>query len=286
MDDQNKLDWQTYEFITKYIYETLGQQYNINIEGYGRDCKILGHSGVPHQIDVLTSETDHNGRYRTAIECKYWDKKVNKDIVMKLLAIINDTDINRGIIISKSGYTPDAQQFAKHNKILIVRLREAGRQEKQSPKQIHFFDLILSLKINIKRPEVTSITAVDLDDKPIILNEKDQYNVYVDKPDGRKRLFDEIMVFKEHLNKQKPFKTVTKSYECTNSILRIQNSNHSIKSITYTGLLTEQDQNQRTTFSVVDKVWLIMEKIFEEQSFIISQSGLIAQNLDPKNNYR
>jgi len=35
MEDQSKIDWKTYEFITKYIYETLGQKYNINIEGYG-----------------------------------------------------------------------------------------------------------------------------------------------------------------------------------------------------------------------------------------------------------
>lgn len=283
MEDHNKLNWKSYEFITKYIYDTLGQQYNINIEGYGRDCKIKGQSGVQHQIDVLTSESDHSGRYRTAIECKYLNKKVNKDIVMKLLAIINDTDIKRGIIVSKSGYTPDAQQFAKHNKILIVQLREAGKEEKEPPKQMHFFDLILNIKININSPVVTDITATDIDDKIIKLDEKDQYQIFIDKPNGRKsRLFDEIMVFKEYLNNQKPFKTITKLYEYQNSILRLQNSNQNIKSITYTGLLTVQDKNQKKTFSIVDKVWLIMEKIFEEQSFIISEGGLIVRNLDKK----
>lgn len=283
MEDQNKLDWQTYEFVTKYIYETLGQQYNINIEGYGRDCKIKGYSGVQHQIDVLTSETDNNGRYRTAIECKYLNKKVNKDIVMKLLAIVNDTDIKRGIIVSKSGYTPDAEQFARHNKILIVQLREAEKEVKGPPKQMHFFDLILNIKINIKSPVLTNITATDIDDKIIKLDEKDQYQIFIDKPNGRKSsLFDEIMVFKEYLNNQKPLKTITKLYEYQNSILRLQNSYQNIKSITYTGLLTVQDKNQKKTFSIVDKVWLIMEKIFEEQSFIISEGGLIVQNLDKK----
>lgn len=106
MKDQKELDWRKYESVTKYIYETLGQEYQIHIEGYGKDCKITGKSGVKHQIDVLTSETDDTGTYWTAIECKYWDKKVTKDTVMKLLAIINDTEIKRGIIVSKSGYTP------------------------------------------------------------------------------------------------------------------------------------------------------------------------------------
>lgn len=63
MESQNKLDWKQYEFITKYIYETLGQGYNINIEGYGNNCKITGYSGIAHQIDVLTSETDRPGHF-------------------------------------------------------------------------------------------------------------------------------------------------------------------------------------------------------------------------------
>lgn len=43
MDNQYELDWKTYEFVTKYIYETLGQEYKINIEGYGHGCKIKGY---------------------------------------------------------------------------------------------------------------------------------------------------------------------------------------------------------------------------------------------------
>lgn len=52
----NSLDWKIYESLTKYIYETLRKEYNINIEGHGQNCKIRGYSGVIHQIDVLTSE--------------------------------------------------------------------------------------------------------------------------------------------------------------------------------------------------------------------------------------
>lgn len=281
MEDQNKIDWKIYELITKYIYETLGRDYKINIEGYGSDCKITGNSGVKHQIDVLTSETDETGTYRTAIECKYWNKKVNKDTVMKLLSIINDTNIKRGIIVSKSGYTSDAQQFAKYNNILIVHLRETGKDDKGLQKELHFFDLIVNIKINIKSPEVTNIIAKDLDDNLIKVNENCQYNIFIEQTNGKRtRLFDEIMVFKEYLNKQKPFETVTKTYNYENSNLRFQDNVQKIKSISYTGLLTVRDKNQNNTFSIVDKVWLIMKKIFEEQTFIISESGLIAQYLN------
>jgi len=75
MNQQNNLDWKKYELITKYIYETLGHEFNIHVEDNGKDCKALGASGVYHQIDVLTSETDGINTYRTAVECKYWNKK-------------------------------------------------------------------------------------------------------------------------------------------------------------------------------------------------------------------
>lgn len=61
MEDQNKLDWKVYEFITKYLHETLRQAYNINVEGYGREYKVISKSGVTHHVDVLTSETDYPG---------------------------------------------------------------------------------------------------------------------------------------------------------------------------------------------------------------------------------
>lgn len=278
MEDQDKLDWKKYEFITKYIYETLGQMYNINIEGYGKDCKIWGSSGVEHQVDVLTSETDSTGTFRTAIECKYWNKKVTKDTVMKLLAILDDTNIKRGIIVSRSGFTPDAQQYAKHKNILLVQLREAGKEDNERPKELCIDDLNLNVKLTRRHPEVTSIIAMDFDNNKITLDEKDQYHIFIENTNGKKsRLFDDIMEFKCHLHGQKPFATVTKTHAHQQSLLYFQNNIFKIKSITYTGLLTIHDQNQNKIFSIVDRVWLVMEKIFEQQTFMISESGLIVK---------
>ena len=100
MSITNTLDWKTYESITKYIYENLGKQSGVTVKGYGNDCKVAGKSGVSHQIDVITSHTEGSHTYETAIECKYWKKKVSKDIVMKLVQILEDTGISKGIIKS------------------------------------------------------------------------------------------------------------------------------------------------------------------------------------------
>lgn len=57
------------------------------IHWIGNSCKVIGRSNIQHQIDVLTIHSDGIHSYGTAIECKYWNKKIDKDIVMKLSSI-------------------------------------------------------------------------------------------------------------------------------------------------------------------------------------------------------
>lgn len=73
---------------------------------------------------MLTSHSDGIHEYLTDIECKYWDQKINKDIVMKVVAIVKDCNFAKGIIVSKLGFTPDAKQYAWHEGIGLVELRE------------------------------------------------------------------------------------------------------------------------------------------------------------------
>jgi hypothetical protein len=275
MENQSKLNWRQYEFITKYIYETLGG-YNVKIEGWGRDCKVKGESGVTHQIDVLTSEADDKGTYRTAIECKYLNTKVTKDTVMKLSETIADTGIHRGIIVSKSGFTPDAQQFAKHRNILLVQLKEAGKEYPEQQKELNLFDLGLNIKITRRRPEVTTIIAKDLNDNPVRLDKNFQHYIFIKHADGRiTSLFDEILVFNKYLQEQEPSATVSKEYVHEHSSLYLPGDVHQIKSITYTGLLTAKDTTEGKEYTIVDRVWLLMEKIFEQQTFVLTEGGII-----------
>ena len=84
---------------------------------------MQGKSGVSHQIDVLASHSDGVHEYRTAIECKHWEKKVDKDPIAKLSAILDDTQIEKGVVVSKSGFTSDAKGFARSRNISLVELR-------------------------------------------------------------------------------------------------------------------------------------------------------------------
>ena len=118
------MDWQSYEELVKSIYKCLGEQQGVSVLGWGNACRVQGRSGVSHQIDVLTSHTDGLIHFKAAVECKHWNKKVGQDVVLHLLGVLGDTDIDKGIIVSKSGFTEPAKKFASQNGIGLLELRE------------------------------------------------------------------------------------------------------------------------------------------------------------------
>ena len=118
------MNWKSYEDMVTYIYAHLGKLDGVEILCSGENCKETGKSGVDHQIDVLTSHSAGPHSYKTAIECKYWKDKVHKDVVTKLSEILEDAQIEKGVVVSKSGFTQDAVKFAKYKGINLVELRE------------------------------------------------------------------------------------------------------------------------------------------------------------------
>lgn len=118
------MNWQSYEELVKDIYEQLGKPAGVRVECWGPTCKVKGKSGTFHQIDVLTSHSDGIHTYKTAIECKYWNEKVDKDPITKLAVILDDAGIEKGIVVSKFGFTVGARRLAEYKNIGLVELRE------------------------------------------------------------------------------------------------------------------------------------------------------------------
>lgn len=282
MSQERNLDWKTYESITKYIYETLGKEFGVKIKGYGSTCKVIGKSGVEHQIDVLTSHSDGVHIYLTAIECKYWKEKVNKDIVMKLAEIIQDSNIDKGIIVCKNGFTQDGIDYAKHKNIELVELREIEENDlNENPKEIHIGDLQLHITTSIKRTEILNIDIGD--NRNIgVKCELDYLNFLVIREDERpKTLFDYITEFRNDVNPQnKKIERLTKHYKIPNGVIYNRETKESLKinGITFIGQLREISDNKDLEFRLVDNVWLIMKSIFNERTFTFTDSGLIKEN--------
>lgn len=282
MQASNNLDWKIYESITKYIYETLGHQSGITIKGHGQNCKVVGKSGVNHQIDVLTTHSDGIHSYDTAIECKYWKQKVNKDVVMKLSAIMEDAGISKGIIVTRSGFTKDGQEYAKFKNIGLVTLREWTESDQYStPKEIELGILQINLNITATRPKLLQI---DLGKNRFldVQDEFDLFNYYIDLKDGKRiPFYNYVTDFRLGIANQKKMDIeITKRYELPESRLYRRGIHESIEidDVIITGKLTQNDESKNLEFRLVDKVWLIMKSIFEEKTFSFSESGLIIEH--------
>lgn len=283
MPEKANLDWKTYESITKYIYETLGSKTGVKVLGYGSSCKIEGKSGVSHQIDILTSHSDGIHFYRTAIECKYWKEKISKETVMKLSNILEDTNIEKGIIVSKNGFTKDGAEFAKYKNISLVELREFDEgDEKTKQRQLQIGTLELSMHITRRRPEILSMTIECTSQESL---EKEIINVYqttIKLSNGDlKPLNDFITAFHDELHaKNKVGETITKLHEVPHgTVIHTSNGRTSeIKGITFSGVLTLTDLSSKKEILLEDTVWLIMKSIFDEKTFSILECGLIVEN--------
>ena len=122
--DSDDVRWQDYEELVRDIYQTLGQASGVTIECWGSSCKVEGPPGTAHQIDVLTRHSDGLHQYRTAISCKYWNKKVGISIVREFAQIVEDARLSKGVIVSKSGFTNPAKVYAESKNIGLVELRK------------------------------------------------------------------------------------------------------------------------------------------------------------------
>jgi hypothetical protein len=149
------MNWQDYEDLVRDIYKKLGEAAGVRILCHGKSCKVKGKSGVKHQIDVLTEHSDGIHSYKTAIECKYWNDNVNKDVVAKVSEILEDAQIEKGVIVSKVGFTSDAKNFAKYKNISIVELRE--------PSEDDWRGKIREIHINLKKAIPNRISNLQFD---------------------------------------------------------------------------------------------------------------------------
>lgn len=282
MSDKNKLDWQEYEALTKYIYGALGAQYGIKVKGYGHTCKIRGKSGLEHQVDVLTEQLNGERQLLTAIECKYWNKKVNKDVVMKLSKIMEDSDIASGIIVCKAGFTKDTLTFAEHEGIKLVELREAGENEVNFKKTFEIGTLNINTNLIVTRANPTSIdfgsTTISGEEQIMAM-----YYAWLHDAFGTAIPFNTYLKsFSDELESRgELLRTTTIDFPLSSDLFwKLPNEEIPVTKISITGFFTKTDRSSQRSFLLTDQVWMIMKELFDKRKLTLSKSGLI-WNLPP-----
>lgn len=77
-----------------------------------RNVVLEGKSGGKHEIDVLAEKSDGVTTFRLMIECKAWDKPIEKDVVSKVSYVLRDLGLNKAIIVSLKGWRIGAEKSA------------------------------------------------------------------------------------------------------------------------------------------------------------------------------
>jgi hypothetical protein len=99
-------DWRQYE---KEIYEHLVHSYphaEVSL-----DVKLKGAiSKTYRQVDILLGEELRGERVRTAYDAKFHNRPIDLPHVESFLGMLRDIQVNRGVLISKEGYTRSAYE--------------------------------------------------------------------------------------------------------------------------------------------------------------------------------
>lgn len=271
------LDWKSYEELTRHIYESIGSSNGVTVIGYGNNCKYKGKSGVEHQIDVLTRHSDGLHDYLTDIECKYWNQKIDKDIIMKVESIVKDCNFAKGIVVSKCGFTPDATTYANHVGVGLVELREVSDDDlKGRIKKIQ-------ININASVPELDSINASV---RPCTPNELLTSGFETVKPSAIKIVEPNGVSYSlETFIQEHFFKELKGSQPCTKTIdfpngtvLKYPNGKEMyIDNYTMSGHL--ETLKLSTTIEDKNKVLYLMKSEFENKTFLVNEHGEIVKEL-------
>lgn len=109
-----------YERLTAVVFKSLKQSGTVI-----HDLKLVGDSGVSHQIDVTI---EHHGKQkRIILECKDLDisgDKVGLGIIRDFYGVVDDIKPDEAYVVTCNGFTSDAERYAKSKHIGLVILRE------------------------------------------------------------------------------------------------------------------------------------------------------------------
>ncbi len=114
--------WKELEEKTFEIFKSLCEPYQRYLE-----CKVVRQaelkgitSGATYKVDVKVSFDFGTSTHTIIIECKYWNKKLKRDQVSKMIGILQDTGAEKGIIVSRKGFYKSAISLAAKNRIDLL----------------------------------------------------------------------------------------------------------------------------------------------------------------------
>ena len=139
------------EELVTFIFKNKGYNAKHNV-------KLTGRSGVKHQIDVFAEYKAPLHVSKIIVECKSYDKPIDKDIVMKLIHEVEDLGVDRGILVTTSYFTPDAVSTAEQYNVDLwdgIKLKELLKEQPiekiKIPSNLFYTGPLISVQEAVKR---------------------------------------------------------------------------------------------------------------------------------------
>lgn len=105
----DEIEWRRFEAVVERLFQHLGF-----------DTKSQSH-GADGGVDVWLYSRAQAGQLLSLVQCKHWHKqRVGVSAVRQLRGVMASHSVERGQFVSSSGFTNDAQIFAKENGISLM----------------------------------------------------------------------------------------------------------------------------------------------------------------------
>lgn len=170
-----------YELFVKQVYETIIRAEGVENVDVQHNIRLKGRSGCEHQIDVYWEFRLAGQIFRTAIECKAFDKTIQVGRIRDFYGVLADVPGLSGVFVTKKGYQRGAKLFGDHYGISLKEVRvpdNADWEGRVKDIKLNFMMQIPTLR-NLK-PHVTErslakqteavIKSGFLSDEPIIFD--------------------------------------------------------------------------------------------------------------------
>ena len=80
------------------------------------------------EIDVCTQDTSSEYNPIILVECKFWNKAVNQEVIHSFRTVVADFGANLGFVVSKNGFQAGSYDAAKKTNVRLVSLKELEKE--------------------------------------------------------------------------------------------------------------------------------------------------------------
>jgi restriction system protein len=116
--------WKQYQEETADYFSSIGLEAETDVSVKG--------VRTSHDVDVLVTSHFHGFDIQWIVECKLWQKPVNKLHVLGLREIVADIGADRGILLSESGFQSGAVEAANMTNIQVTSLENVKESSSHS----------------------------------------------------------------------------------------------------------------------------------------------------------